>query len=494
MENIVDSSEIDLGTPLTITLIKNLPHINKCDVERLNKFCDDNNVKILDHTEHHFILDGSYGSFKKMFNVKINSHIDGDVTYYKHDGNYVIPKTMGYIETIIGFDTFSKTKTYCRKQEINLIKSEDDVENNKFSARTTSSVAPTTTKSSRKTQNTQKKVTPKYLTSFTPIQIASLYKFKSTSIGQGQVVAIIELGGGYRSTDLEHYFSDLGLTTIPEIISIGVDGATNNPDDTSGANYEVLLDIEIVAAVAPGAKIVVYFAPNTDSGFYNAIYRAITNTLYKPCAISISWGAPEAYWNVNVMRAYNSLFSYAVSKGINVFAAAGDNGSSDGYIGNNVDFPASSPYVISCGGTTLKSDGTTIYEETVWNNNNGSATGGGYSTVFTKPTYQNSITTIKSKRGVPDLAANADPNTGYKIYIDGSYTVIGGTSAVSPLMAGYCARMTHLKGSSIGFLNTKLYTTKMCLDIVSGSNGSYRANSGWDPCSGKGRLDGAISL
>jgi kumamolisin len=192
------------------------------------------------------------------------------------------------------------------------------------------------------------------------------------------------------------------------------------------------------------------------------------------------------------MKAFNDLFAIAVNKKINVFVASGDNGSTDGISDKkqHVDFPGSSPNVISCRGTTLISDGVTIKNETVWNNKNGNASGGGVSSVFSKPTYQNNITFNKTKRCVPDLAANADPYSGYQIYLDGSFSIVGGTSAVAPLMAGLNARINQAKGTNISFINPNLYSKSVCVDITSGNNGAYTALNGWDACSGKGRLDG----
>src|SRR5262249_2306315 len=144
--------------------------------------------------------------------------------------------------------------------------------------------------------------------------------------------------------------------------SIGVDGADNAPGDD--ADGEVMLDVEVIGAVAQGAKIAVYFGPNTTDGFYDAIAAAVHDASRRPCAVSISWGQAEAGWTASAMDAYDALFSDAASMGITVYAAAGDNGATDGAEdgGFNVDFPASSPSVVGCGGTKL-----TPTSEVVWN-------------------------------------------------------------------------------------------------------------------------------
>ena len=331
------------------------------------------------------------------------------------------------------------------------------------------------------------KANPRTGGAFTPPQLATLYQFPSGYDGTGEVIGIIELGGGYNLSDITTYLTSLGITTTPNITSVSVDGAVNNPSDTSGANYEVVLDIEVIVSIVPGATIRVYFAPNTYQGFYNAINRAITDNCN---AISISWGAPESSWSSNQLTAYNSLFQTASNNGISVFCAAGDNGSSDGASGNNVDFPGSSPYVISCGGTTLVASGNTITSETVWDNSSSSATGGGVSAFFNKPSYQGNVSLMNqySKRGVPDVSACADPNTGYLIYINGQTAQIGGTSAVSPLWSALTAIMNQKNASSLGFLQPKLYssTSGTLRDITTGNNGAFTAQVGYDLCTGLG--------
>ena len=212
----------------------------------------------------------------------------------------------------------------------------------------------------------------------TPPQVAALYNFPSGVTGAGQTTAIIELGGGYSTADLQTYFGNLGVTE-PNITAVSVDGGTNSPG--SDADAEVMLDIQVAGSIAPGANIAVYFAPNTDQGFVDAITDAVHDTARKPSVISISWGAAEDSWTQQSQAAMNSALQDAATLGVTVTAAAGDNGSTDG-VGDgslHVDFPASSPYVLGCGGTTLQGSGSTISSEVVWNEiaNNEGATGGG---------------------------------------------------------------------------------------------------------------------
>ena len=231
------------------------------------------------------------------------------------------------------------------------------------------------------------KVSPKASTSvsYTPPQVAKLYDFPAGVNGKGQTIAIIELGGGYTQSDLNSYFSALGISPAPSVSAVSVDGAQNQPTgDSSGPDAEVMLDIEVAGSVAPGAKIAVYFAPNTDSGFLDAINQAVGDKQNNPSVISISWGGPESTWTSQSLQSYNSALEAASAVGVSVCIAVGDDGSTDGVTDGlqHVDFPASSPYAIACGGTHLVGSGSTISDEEVWNDlpNNG-ATGGGSNTM-----------------------------------------------------------------------------------------------------------------
>jgi len=333
--------------------------------------------------------------------------------------------------------------------------------------------------------------------SFTPVQVAQAYQFPSNK-GKNQTIALIELGGGFRASDLNTYWKQLGLSNVTTT-AVSVDGATNKPTgDPSSADGEVALDIEVAGAVAPQARLAVYFAPNTDRGFLDAINAAIHDTVRKPSVISISWGAAESEWTPQSMNAFNAAFQDAAMLGITVCAASGDNGSSDGESdgANHVDFPASSPWVLACGGTRLIASGGKIQSEVVWNNGDGGATGGGVSTHFSKPSYQTSINV--SGRGVPDVAGNADPETGYRVIVDGKSSVIGGTSAVAPLWAGLIALVNEQLGKNVGWLHPQLYGTiaqhKALHDVTSGTNDAYRAQTGWDACTGLGTPNGLAIL
>ena len=342
-------------------------------------------------------------------------------------------------------------------------------------------------------------------TSYTPTALAQLYNFPTGLDGSGQCIGIIELGGGYRPADLTAYFKSLNLAA-PTVKTVSVDHGRNAPSTASGADGEVMLDIEVAGAIAPKALIAVYFAPNTDQGFLDAITTAVHDSVNKPSVISISWGSAESNWTAQTMTQFDQAFQAAAAMGVTVCVAAGDSGSGDSVQDGNphVDFPASSPNVLGCGGTKLTTSNGKISSEVVWNESTDSATGGGVSGFFALPAYQASakVPTVagskKTGRGVPDVAGDADPASGYEVRVDGQGYVIGGTSAVAPLWAGLIALMNQKLGKPVGFLNPLLYGSLagngLFGDIVQGNNGAYAARVGWDACTGWGSPNGAKLL
>lgn len=346
-------------------------------------------------------------------------------------------------------------------------------------------------------------------TSYTPIQLGKIYNFPEGADGSGQAIAIIELGGGFNQDDLDTYFQGLGITG-PTVTAVGVDGANNVPgQDPNGADGEVLLDIEVAGVLAPKASILVYFAPNTDAGFVDAVSNA-AHADPTPAAISISWGLNEDDWTAQAKKAFDDALVDAAALGATVTVAAGDDGSTDRATdgGAHVDFPASSPHALACGGTRLEADPATgtISAETVWNNGVGNgATGGGVSSTFDLPSWQASAgvpgVSGRTGRGVPDVAGVADPQTGYQIRVDGRDEVIGGTSAVAPLWAALVARLAQATGRKLGLVQPALYGAVSAgkvppgfRDVTSGNNGAYQAGPGWDACTGLGVADGGQLL
>jgi kumamolisin len=339
--------------------------------------------------------------------------------------------------------------------------------------------------------------------SFAPAEVAHLYKFPDGTDGTGQCVAVIELGGGYTQSNLNEYFAKMGVRA-PPMVDVSVLGAKNNPG--SGADSEVQLDIEVLGCCAPGAKQAVYFADNTDQGFFEAISMAAHDVVNKPSVISISWGGPEDEWSAQAVNSVNTALEDAAKLGLSITVASGDNGAADRVTDGkkHCDFPSSSPFVLSCGGTTLVAPQGRISLETVWNKNltHGGATGGGISNVFPMPAWQAAVVNAQEKiynlsgRGVPDVSGDGDPATGYQVEVNGQMQVVGGTSAVAPLWAALIARMNQSLGKTLPQIQELLYTLPSgCFrDVTSGNNAGYSAALGWDPTTGLGSPDGTAIL
>jgi kumamolisin len=436
----------------------------EADFAAVRAFAGENGLVVVqEHAARRtLILSGTVAQFSAAFSVQLHHVEHAGGTYRGRTGDIRLPAELAaVVEAVLGLDNRPQAKPHFRLRP------------------PASAVAAV---------------------SYSPTQVAALYGFPAGA-GAGECVALIELGGGFRPADLTTYFTGLKVGS-PKVIAVSVDHATNTPTgDGNGPDGEVMLDIEVVGSIAPQASVAVYFAPNTDAGFLDAITTAIHDTINKPSVISISWGGPESSWTSQAMTAMDSAFQAAATLGLTVCVASGDNGSSDGVTGgaDHVDFPASSSFALACGGTSLQAGATAITSETVWNDgSSGGASGGGVSTFFTLPSWQQGLSVrgttgqfALAMRGVPDVAGDADPETGYDVRVDGADTVIGGTSAVAPLWAALIARINGITGKPAGFINALLYQNAGALrDITAGGNGDFEAAPGWDACTGLGSPNG----
>ncbi|MDP4130087.1 MAG: S53 family peptidase [Bacteroidota bacterium] len=442
------------------------------DIRLVREFAQYHNLTVVETsaTKRTVILKGTVQQFSNAFGVYLANFVpESGISYRGRTGPIKIPESFRDIITgVFGLDNRQQARPMFRMlhKEGHVIKPADAT------------------------------------VSYHPDAVAKAYKYPKDVTGAGECIGLIELGGGYRSTDLQAYFQKLGIP-LPYVTAQSVDGAHNAPSTADTADGEVALDIEVAGAVAPGANIVVYFAPNTDKGFLDAISAAVHDAENKPSVISISWGAAENQWTGQAINNFNEVFKSAAALGVTIAVAAGDGGSSDRQTDGkaHVDFPAASPYALACGGTKLLTG-----SETVWNDEDGWATGGGISDVFPVPDYQKAMAlpaSVNSKqrkgRGVPDIAANADSATGYNILVDGQWTVIGGTSAVAPLISGLIALANQKLKKSVGFIHPKIYAASAAVfkDITQGNNitatiGGYTAANGWDACTGLGVPWGSV--
>jgi kumamolisin len=332
-------------------------------------------------------------------------------------------------------------------------------------------------------------------------EIATLYNFPVGFDGRGVTIGIVELGGSLIPSDLQNYFKMLGLEA-PEVVPVLVDGGAPKSEDADEMDAQVMLDVETIGGIAPGARMRVYIAPNVSQSFVSVIRRAVTDGVD---VLSIGWGGPESRYSPEAIQAINAALEEAARLNITVLVASGDLGVTEG-LGDghrHVDFPASSPWVLSVGGSALKSEGGRIISETAWRE-----TGGGFSEIFNRPDWQSAVAAPYrddggSGRGIPDVVASAAPTLGIATIVHGNTKTTGGTSAAAPIWAGLIARLDQALGYKVGYINPRLYREigpeNILRNITQGDNGvagvkGYSAGPGWGPVAGWGSPDGVKPL
>jgi kumamolisin len=445
-------------------------------VKVITNWATANNLTIVDaHSGTATVkLLGTAGQYNSLFNIALEDVTDGDRTYITHENELTIPTDIdSVVELVAGLDnTIGFT----------------------HNAILDNSAPPV--------------VAPNTISYPTPVDLAKAYQFPRSagndqSQGTGACVGIVELGGGWTTQNLTSTFGRIGLTN-PTVVDVLVDGATNDPTD-AGSSGEVMLDIYCVGSVIPSGKTVMYFAPNTFQGFIDSITAATNDNTNNPSVLSISWGTTDSYWSTQDRTAFDSALQAAIVRGITTFVAIGDYGTQAISSGATytVQYPGTSPYVVSCGGTfvTINND-YSIASEVVWNQTSYS-TGGGISNIYSIPSWQSGkgytyklypagTVTALATRGVPDMSAMASD---YQFYYSSTnnFGTFVGTSAVAPLLAGLMGRVNTLGNQRCGFINSKIYaSTGAFSDITSGNNAApaavgYSATTGWDACTGLGR-------
>ena len=357
---------------------------------------------------------------------------------------------------------------------------------------------------------------------FVPTELATIYNFPSAD-ARNQCIGLLEFGGGVDQADVGPYFQKIGVPA-PNVQIIAVDGVGTDPAADPESTGEVMLDVDVAGAMSGGAKIAVYFSTFDEKGLIDCLSAVINDSTNDPSVLSISWGWDEnqpfnhtVLWSPAAIDHINHSFLAVAQLGITVCVSTGDDGSEaqvrDGHA--HVNFPATSPYVLAVGGTTLharkSTKGQTAITEVVWNDGPGSGTGGGISDITQVPSWQEGKVPRSvnpgnfAGRAIPDVAADADPNTGYFVRSGGQFGIVGGTSASAPLWGSLIIRLNALLGHRVGNFNALLYGTigpaGVLRDITSGNNdtdgllnGQFPAGPGWDACTGWGTPDGAKLL
>jgi kumamolisin len=319
--------------------------------------------------------------------------------------------------------------------------------------------------------------------------------------GANQSIALFQLAD-YNDSDITAYTNQFGLPPA-KVQRILVSGGNQ-----TGPHSEVTLDIQLALALAPESKIYVYEAPITYQGILDTYNRMATDNLAKQ--VSTSWGLPEDASSEPQRQAINTIFRQMAAQGQTMYVASGDSGAfgdlGSGSMALVVTHPASQPYATAVGGTALTvNPATGAYQsENVWNDGPSGAGGGGVSAYWPIPSWQSDVSTAFSKthRNVPDVALNAAGSSGYAIFFNGQWEMVGGTSCAAPLWAAFTAlvneSLTNAGKSSLGFANPILYEIAKGAsylsdfhDVTMGDNYYYHAGMGYDNATGLGSFNGA---
>jgi kumamolisin len=479
------------------------------DIEKIVDWARAHKLQVVEQSAkmRRVLVEGAIADINRAFDVQLNEYEHPEHGHYRgREGEIHVPSELyGIIDGVFGLDTRQVGRPRLRRARARMIEWRTD--GHVGSARSLAALAN------------------RWPGTFFPPQVAELYNYPAND-GSNQNIAVFAFNGGsapdphggYRLASLKAYFEQVLGGSTPAITDVVVQGPGNLPGPDTPASQrlgdatgEVMLDLCVVGSVAPKANIFVYFTEFTSQGWVDALHTAITDD-NQISVISCSYGNPEdgprSAWTAMGIKVVDQALEAAIAKGITICCASGDDGSSDQEPrGAHADFPASSPNVLGVGGTKLVATTSTppkIAQETVWNEKfrGDGAGGGGVSAVFSKPSYQNNVNVPPSAnpphhigRGVPDVAAVADPLTGVVVmHVSGQHLEpIGGTSASAPLWATLVARLNQGLHTRCGFLNEVLYTkcaTGVLHDIEVGNNGAYSARAGWDACTGLGTPDG----
>ena len=456
------------------------------DLAAVEAFARSNGLEVVEshRARRSVVVRGTAAAVRKAFAVELNDYDSPRGQYRSHIGSVNLPSALSEtVEAVIGLDN--------RR-------------------------VPAHHYSTARRKNPQD---PPNTKPVTPQQVAQLYSFPAGD-GTGQTIGIYEMEtqegpAGYTMQDLSDTMQAFGGgLKVPAPIDVSVDGVTNSGQ----SDGETGLDITVASAVAQGAQIAVYFTGGDTQSIIHALQRMIHPNAGDPepsvLSISYGWGPDDESADSFSAQEYeqiDQLFQDAANLSITVLVSSGDSGALiESKTQAQTSFPASEPWVIACGGTTIGNINGGNFDEYVWNDTGAAGpggTGGGVSARYPVPNYQTNAGvpmrngTGKPGRGVPDIAGNASENSGYMQFINGQSSPVGGTSAVAPLYAGLIAVINANLGTPVGFVNPVLYSTGngTFRDISTppgpannsfGQVTGYPANSGWDACTGLGSVKG----
>lgn len=431
----------------------------QADVDAVVQYLNTNGIRVSDVSPNRMLIhaEGQSAQMEQAFSVTINNYSLNGATYFASAANPALPaKLVQSVQSVIGLNNLEQLHPMLAPHSVG----------------------------SHRGKPGGGGGTP---AGYSPQQIAAAYNWPSVTSaanGTGEKIAI-GTAYSYKSSDVTGFWSHYGLPSHT-ITIVPVDGSTTR------ANVETTIDIERSGAMAPGATILVYEGANAKFTTFTDVYNKIV-TDDQAAVMTTSWGAAESSTSTATMQTDDNIFAQGAAEGISLFAAAGDNGSSDGTSNQDeADFPSSDPYVAAAGGTSLTlTTNNAIASETAW-----SGTGGAESHYFTEPSWQLGTNVPQDGfRQTSDLALDADPNTGYSVLYNGSWSVYGGTSFVAPELAALFAVKVSQNGTRVGQANAAVYAiangsrySSDFHDITSGSNGAFNAGPFWDHPTGWGSL------
>jgi kumamolisin len=446
-------------------------------------------VREIDSGRHAVVLSGTLGQFAKAFHVEFSGFQFGATRFIGHTTPISVPSHLTKaVVAVLGFDDRPLSRPHA--------------------------------------------ATDGRARGILPDEIARAYAYPTTHKLRRQTIAIMLPYGGFRHSDLRTFFAKLGRRP-PRIHTLCVEGRRNQPAPLAslrqfcsaidgrpapapashrlhGAgssawnvlwSVEAALDIQLAGALAPRCDLLVCFLPDTPRGKFEGFTRAMTHPT-RPTVVSASWSAHEHDVPPMLRRVLDHVFMFASLRNITICCSSGDDGGAAGER-DQVHFPASSPYVLACGGTTFAQPETSRHER-VWNERVGGrpmSTSGGFSRTFPRPRWQDAHVKFHHRgsrgRAVPDVAAKADFKRGYRLVVGGREIALGGTSAATPAWAALIACVNDAMGSAVGFITPQLYrrgARSALRSVTVGTNGTYRATEGWDPCTGLGTPHGEALL
>jgi len=425
------------------SVLREQTNADASDVERLAGYCARFGIQIVESHWRSVVISGPLDRLVEAFGATVAIFSDAGGGHFRHRSNALhVPSDLaGIVRGVFGLHQWPR---------------------------------------SRRLGSLQRRSTP-----LSASDIAKRYDFPNSD-GAGQTIGVLQFRGEFKAQDFDRCMQAQGVASKQPIVKRVDDAAVAHEIETT-KDLEAALDAQVLGALAPGARIVIYEAPDDERGFLDAIRTALFDKEFKPTVLSISYGWPEHLWTPAALEVLGELFNVAALVGVSVFCSSGDNGAELDYDGKpHVLAPASSAFVHACGATSIVVDGESEREQ-AWEQ-----TGGGFSAHVDLPPWQDransaaALYEMAPGRGVPDMAAQQHP--GYCVYLDGVELAMGGTSAVAPMWAALTARINQRLGVPAGLFSPLLYASHnpVLRAVTDGNNGRFQACAGWNPCTGLG--------